>query len=320
MKKILYFAVGMLAIVGFGMNIGLAHAQSVPGAGTPSTATLQQELQVAKATLVNLEMQAGMIPAGDNNVPATGSASAGLSVSDRTTISNALGSLVSALSSLNATLAANPTEATTHQAAIASVLSGMQSTLVAMNNTLTNGNQISGGGAASAPIAVNAPSTGNSGSAAASTGSNSGSNAPAPIAQTQPSTPAMPSTGSLAPTAAPTAGSNNTPQTAQASNAWTFVVAHWPTITIIILVALILLILFWPSSDEKKNDHHGAPASRPQTPNRPIVTTTVQSSRTETQTATPVSTVVAAPAQKVEAQQSKVTVIRPQQNPPKQIA
>ncbi len=313
MKKLLVFAVFALAILSFGTNIGLAHAQTAQP--TVSSATLLQELQVMKATLVNLESKAGMVPQGDSGLPSgtagttgsavtptTGTVASGLSASDRAALSSSLGALVSVLSSFNATLAANPQAVSAHQAAIAAVLNGMTKTMVAMNSALN--------GSAAAPstgIAMSQPSvrvtpttpTTQAPAAAAPTPT------PAPVAVSNQPAP-QPSTGSLAPTAAP-AGTNNQQQTAQASNAWGFVVNHWPTITIVVLVALILLILFWPSSGDNREEHGSPrPVAKPQVPNRPVASNVTQSSsREETRTATPVATVVSAPA-------AKVTVIRPQ--------
>src|SRR4051812_24102926 len=65
MKKILYSALVAVAIASFGVHSGLAHAQTAQTNSSPSAAVLQQELDVAKATLINLEMKAGMVPAGD---------------------------------------------------------------------------------------------------------------------------------------------------------------------------------------------------------------------------------------------------------------
>jgi hypothetical protein len=305
MKKLLLFAVVAFAIMSFGTHIGLVHAQTANP--TVSTATLEQELQVAKATLVNLEMEAGMVPQGDAGLPsgstvapAAPAAAAQLSAPDRVALSSALGSLVSALSSFNATIAANPQAVTSHQAAIASVLSGMQSTLVAMNSAVQNGSFPGSGSVAAVTPAPIAAATQPATPAPAS----------APIASNQPTS--QPSTGSLAPTAAP-AGTNDQAQTAQVSSTGNFFVNHWPTITIIVLVALILLILFWPSKGNDNEDHGSSrPVAKPQAPNRPVATTVVQSVSTgPAPAASPVATVVSAPA-------AKVTVIRPQSQPVQQ--
>ena len=342
MKKLFVFAAIALAIMSFGSNIGLVHAQTMTTtsspAGSVSTATIMQELQVMRATLVNLETKAGMVPQGDTGLPGTtmsptagtGAATtsvapmmtpvtqstptvnATLSASDRAALSSSLGALVSALASFNATLAANPKAVASHQAAIAAVLGGMTKTMMAMNTALKSG---ATSGSASAPIAAAttptpAPSTGIAVTQpTAQISPNTGTATPAPVAivNNQPAT--QPSTGSLAPTAAP-AGTTDQPQTAQAANAWGFVVNHWPTITIIILVALILLILFWPSKGDEGAEHGSArPMAKPQASNRPLNASVSQSSQPSGGSApTPVATVVSSTSD------ARVTVIRPQQN------
>src|SRR5690348_16377117 len=118
MKKILFTALLVLAIASYGGITTHAHAQSL---SSTDQASLEQQLQVAKARLIQLETQQGMIPQGDGGLIAAvtpGSVSAGgsmttqagitLSADDQAKISAALGSLVTALSNLQAQLAANP--------------------------------------------------------------------------------------------------------------------------------------------------------------------------------------------------------------------
>ncbi len=71
MKRLLIFAGLIVAIGSIGGNILTAHAQTTTAqALTPEqVATLEQELAVAKATLANLQMQAGVVPDGDGGLP-----------------------------------------------------------------------------------------------------------------------------------------------------------------------------------------------------------------------------------------------------------
>ena len=66
MKKILFFAALIVAIGSIGGNILTVHAQTTSTLTPAQTVMFEQELAVAKATLVNLEQQAGMVPAGDS--------------------------------------------------------------------------------------------------------------------------------------------------------------------------------------------------------------------------------------------------------------
>lgn len=66
MKKLLFFAGLMVAVGSIGGTIATVHAQTAPTLTLSQTAAIEQQLDVAKATLVNLEQQTGMIPAGDS--------------------------------------------------------------------------------------------------------------------------------------------------------------------------------------------------------------------------------------------------------------
>jgi len=246
MKKIFFFAVLAVALAGFGMHMGIAQAQ------TANAASLQQQLDVAKATLVNLEMQKGIIPQGDDQLgngvapsavqsPATTmQTTSGLSASQISAFQDTLTTLAATLSQLNASLSANPNMTANQEAAVATTLTGMKSTLVAMAATISAGEVTS-------PIAMAAPAT----SAPVAVGS-----APTQVAQTAPtpasapaSAPATVATANPA-TTSPVAVTKAAPvqATAQASSIWSFTKAHWPAIVILLLVIVILAILFWPEN------------------------------------------------------------------------
>ncbi|HEY5220660.1 MAG TPA: hypothetical protein VIJ29_00710 [Candidatus Paceibacterota bacterium] len=318
MKRLLILAGLIVAIVvSFGGNSLVAHAQTAATTQTltpAQTAALQQELDVANATLANLEMQAGVVPPADAGTPSvipasiagTGTqggtavatapaASTGLSASQVSAFQGTLNTLATALTQLSASVAANTTLTPSQDAAVATTLNGMQGTLVAMANTIATA-----GNSASAPVAIT-PVTGspvavNSAPSAATTPSTAVGSAPT----TAPSTPTVAQTQP--------ATVNTVPQTAQASSLWSFTKSHWPTIVIILLVIAILAILFWPEKETVRTvptatAGSGKPKSAPtstitmnqntaSSPARPMA-----SSNTPPP-ATPVANAVAAPAQK----------------------
>ena len=132
-------------MAGYGVNMGIANAQTLTSSQV-SNAALEQELDVAKATLINLEMQEGLVPQGDDQLggsaapavaqtqPTQTQATTGLSVSQISAFENTLATLVGTLSQLNATLNANPNMDASQIAAIETTLNGMQGTVVAMAN------------------------------------------------------------------------------------------------------------------------------------------------------------------------------------------
>jgi len=75
MKRLLFFAALIVAIGSIGGNILTAHAQTAPTTTTMSSLTpaqitaLKQQLQVAQATLINLEMQNGIATPADAGTP-----------------------------------------------------------------------------------------------------------------------------------------------------------------------------------------------------------------------------------------------------------
>ncbi len=241
MKKTLFFAVLAFAFAGFGLQAGIVHAQT-----TDNTASLQQQLDVAKATLVNLEMKAGMVPQGDNQLaegvtgtaqPAVSAvpATTGLTASEIGYFDGVLNQLSNMLSELSAAVAANPNMSQAQVAAIASTLGSMTKTVSAVANQIALDEQGNG-----APIAMTSPSTPTH--AAAPAAGNGGTKTAAPTAQAAPAT----STSTVA------AAMNTAPAaTAQASSFWSFTKSNWPVLAIIVLVIAILAILFWPEKEAK---------------------------------------------------------------------
>ena len=297
----------MFAVMSFGGHIGtVAHAQTAQATLTPEqAAALQQTLQVLKAKLANLQMQAGQIPAGDGGsasvVPTATvtpqvSVATGLSAQDITAINSTLGALASALGNLNATIAQHPDRVATNQQAISAVLLGMTNTLASINSQIARGTTATQGSG----VAVT-PST------PATTGSGNGVAAVTPSTPSVPSTPSTPvTTPATTPATTPVVATNNSnTQTANIfSSSWNFVKAHWPTFTIILLVIAILLILFWPQSEEEMGANAHKVVVKPQQPSRPVMTVNVASSPAPG--TTPVSTVVATPAvQKIDVQAMK---------------
>jgi hypothetical protein len=317
MKKILFFAALIVAIGSIGGNMLTAHAQTAPTVTTTAIssltpaqiASLKQQLQVAEATLINLEMQNGIATPADagtpNIIPAsiakTGSqsespvvaAATGLSASQINAFKTTLSALSATLTQLDASLATNLTLTPSQEIAVQATLHNMQGTLVAMADNIANNSN--------SPIA-------NSASVAATQPTS------ASVAINSVPTSAKTAPANSAPTVAqtqPTSVSNAVPQTAQASSLWSFTKAHWPTIVIVLIVIAILAILFWP---EKKELVHtvstgAAGSGKPKSAPTPTVTTSQSQSTTSvtvksmsatttTPPATPVANAVAAPLQK----------------------
>jgi hypothetical protein len=322
MKKLLFFAALIVAIGSIGGNMLIAHAQTAPTATTVSSLTpaqiaaLKQQLQVAQATLINLEMQNGIATPADagtpNTIPASIAGTAaqgatpvvavatGLSASQINAFKTTLSTLAATLTQLDTSLAANMTLTPSQETAVQATLNGMQGTLVVMatdianggNNPVANSAPIAITQSASAPVAVN--------------------NTPPSVAAAQVPTATPAITAQTSPSA-----NNTVPQTAQASSIWSFTKAHWPTIVIVLLVIAILAILFWPEKKESVRTvsmgvaGSGKPKSAPTPTTAAISTTTVNFSRETTSTltkpiassnapapATPVASAVAAPSQK----------------------
>ena len=253
MKKT--FLLAALAIVAaFGMRTGIVHAQT-NSSSPANTAALQQQLDVAKATLVNLEMQAGMVPQSDDQLganvavtaqpgqPAAASSAPALSAAQVIYYRGVLAELSASLTTLQATLKANPTMGVSQASAIASTLDTLRGTVSSIALAITGTNS---------DLAVNAPAPsapatqGNGGTAARGTGT--------AVAQSAPTTTAAGATSSQVQT------------TAQVSSVWGFVKNNWPVLVIILLVLAILAILFWPENEAKAPTVQKSAASSPKAP------------------------------------------------------
>jgi hypothetical protein len=253
-KKILIFTALAVAIMSFGGSTGKAHAATLSPA---EAAVLSQQLDVAKATLINLEMNAGKVPQGDDSLAGTSvvatqptvavsqPAQVGtkLSAADAASYSATLDALATSLQGLNASISAHPNMTAAQTQGVVATLSGMQNTLVAMGNSITTSapiSAVSGGSrtTASAPAIAAAPA------------------AQAPVAANQ-------QTGSLAPAVAQQQAAPAPAQTAQAFSLVSFTKTHWPTIAIILLIVIMLVILFWPQSEEDEGSAPAVYASHP---------------------------------------------------------
>ena len=253
MKKTIFFAVLAFVLAGFGLQTGTVHAQ------TADTAALKQQLDVAHATLVNLEMRAGMIPQGDTQIaegptavsqPVQTTASAGLTESQIAYFDGVLTQLGTMLSELNTAVAANPNMNQAQLSAVVATLGTMKDTVSAISTQIAKDEQ------ANASIATISPSAP---AAAAGTGSNAA--APTVTAQATSSAPA-----GTAVTAAVNNAANPVAATAQASSFWSFTKANWPVLAIIALVIAILAILFWPEKEAKApavKSSGSAPSAKP---------------------------------------------------------
>jgi hypothetical protein len=319
MKRLLFFAAVVLAIGSIGGHTSIARAQSTQPLTPEQTAALEQQLSVAKATLANLEMQAGNIPRGDSGSSttaqpvatvtpvqqSTASASTNLSSAQISAFNNTLNTLAIMLTQLNTSILANATLTSSQQVAVANTLGGMKNTLVAMAttvNTAANQNSSNGSGvSATSPVATQA-----------SPSKTLAQNTPATPSKNTPTTPVTPSTPVTAATQSPTvvaqtspSTNNNVQQTAQASSIWSFTKAHWPTIVIVLLVLAILAILFWPEKETVRTVTTTTSVSNKPKVSAPGVTvsqttisTSIGNNTNHPAPATPVASAVAAPVQK----------------------
>lgn len=312
LKKILFFAALIVAIGSVGGNTIATHAQTAPATTATAVSSLtpaqisalKQELQVAQATLINLEMQNGLPTPADAGTPTTVAqgatavatpATTGLSATQISAFKATLGALSATLTQLSDSVVSNSTLTPSQETAIAATLNGMQSTLVAMANEIANG----GATPSSAPIAAKSAPT----SAPVAV-----NNAPATTVTSSAPTAAAVQTQPQAQSETQTTSANKTvPQTAQASSLWSFTKAHWPTIVIVLLVIAILAILFWPEKKEPVRTVSTSTAGSGKPKSAPTQTVassqqsraaSVSENTATPHPATPVANAVAAPAQK----------------------
>jgi hypothetical protein len=302
MKKILIFAALFVAMASFGLGgtAVLAHAQTAPAATaspmSPSDqAALEQQLQVAKAELIQLETQAGQVPAGDNTsaqpamatspvtvtltVPASGMTPSNgmtLSATDISDINGTLSALAGVLVSLQTKLTQDPQFATTNGPAVVAQLQAIGNTLggvIASMSTGGSSNIAMGNSPSQAATApATAPSAGSSASAGNAAGSDSGSaGSGAGIAQTTPTAPVAGSNAngntSAGTAGTPAAAAPIVPQTAQASSSFSFSKLNWPLIIVIVLIiAAIAIWLWWDDSEDTKQPTVKTTSPAPQRP------------------------------------------------------
>lgn len=265
MKKYFFFAALAIVLAGAGMMhaVAPAHAQTMTTTASPADrAALQQQLDVAKATLINLEMQHGINPtSGDSQLGVNNEATAqtvapaatALTASQVSAFQNTLSALAATLGNLSNSLGANPNLTASQNAAIAATLSGMKDTLGSMAIAISNA-----GGPASSPAAASAASP-------IAQGGHAESSAPSVAANTATGTAQGTGIAAAAPATTP-AVTNTVQATAQASSIWSFTKAHWPAIVIIVLVIAILAILFWPEKGEGTKDTNVNPAPKAASP------------------------------------------------------
>jgi hypothetical protein len=258
MKKKLIIAAlfAAVAMASYGGNALVTHAQTAPS----NTAALQQQLDDAKAQLIQLEMQAGQVPAGDNGTATaqptvvSSAPTVTLSAADISEMNTALTALAGVLTNLQTQIAENPQFVTTNGPAVIGALQGISNTIASIGTEMAGAN-----------VAMSAmPSTGSTGSmgstgvaqANPATTGNIGSGATTPT--TQPSQVAQTNPAATTPTTVNSAPANTAPvatvpSTAQASSAFSFSKLNWPLIIVIILiVAAIAIWLWWDDGEEKK--------------------------------------------------------------------
>jgi len=309
MKKLLFLTVCLVAIMGYGGIISHAHAQSL----TPAeAAALEQELAVAKASLIKLEMDNGMIPVGDSGTAPTPAQTMmpapvvtqtnTISAANLAAVNVTLDSLKSTLATIASEFSSNPELAGSNPAGVLSTLQGIGNTLALIGNDAQG--MVVSPAPQTAPVAMVQPTPAKTPVVAQA---NPATN-PAPTTPATTPAPVTISPNPVAVNTAPSPAVASVPQTAQASSFWTFTEAHWPTITIIILIILILAILLWPQSEESS----AASTVRVQTTSQNNTTKVSVSAPASTASPTPMATVVATSVPgTIDFQQTKVTVVRP---------
>ena len=259
-----------VAMASYGGSALLANAQVATGAMTPSqNASLQQQLDNAKAELIQLEMQAGQVPAGDNSLPGATTApvtvtvtpaapTTALNSADIAEMDTALTALANMLGTLETRISSNPQFITSNGAAVVSVLQGISNSVASIGTEITGATVAMNNPAIAptTPTVTSQPSTGsamaqgsgaaNGAAGSAGTSQPSATTQPSQVAQTNPSQTTPPT---------PAATTNPTPATTNTETASSFSLGklNWPLIVVIILVvAAIAIWLWWDDSDEKK--------------------------------------------------------------------
>jgi hypothetical protein len=225
-------------------------------------ATLQQRLDVMKATLAQLQMQAGQVPAGDGGTmtkavpapvqvtvtatPMTTSAPSQMSTlgaSDVTQIKAALGSLAAVLVSLQSQISAHPEMVASNGQGIVAALQSIGKTVVAIGTQMQGGKMGVTVPAASTPVSV--------------AGSGIVAQATPQIAVTPSKTaPAVTAQAPVTVTPSPTSPSvvaktDDAQQTAQAAASFSLGSLNWPLIIVILLIVVAIAVwLWWDDSSE----------------------------------------------------------------------
>ena len=287
MKKTLIFAAffAAMAMVGYGGNALVTHAQT---ANTQDSATLQQQLDAAKAQLIQLQMQAGQVPAGDNSLPqgtatampatgasATASTGATLSPADISQMNTALTALANLLVTLQNRISQDPQFIASNAPVVISALQNIGQTVNVIGNEIETSHlamaapqatppMMSGAGSPATNVAQGNSAAAGAGSSNSASDETTQSGASAQVDQgTQSTAAAGTDSGNTSP-------ANNAPQTAQASSAFSLSKLNWPLIIVIILiVAAIAMWLWWDDGEDKKPVVKNQTA--PQRPQQPVV-------------------------------------------------
>ena len=269
MKKYLTLAALIVAIASYG-GITVANAQTAQSLTPAERAAAQQSLDVLKAKLINLEMQQGAIPAGDDAISNNTAVSAAtpvvtnstvtspatsLSASEVASLNSALTAFATTLQVLQTRIAQDPNFLSANQQSVMASLQGIATTLASIGTEVSNANIASTHPSQPGNIAQANPRTSRSAGSAGS--AQTGGTTVTPSTQSNETTPAP----------AVTTPANTAPQTA---SAFSFSKLNWPLIVVIILiVAAIAIWLFWDTEEQKPAVKTVATA--PQKPMQPFV-------------------------------------------------
>lgn len=249
-KKYLTLAALIIAIASYG-GITVANAQTAQSLTPAERAAAQQSLDVLKAKLINLQMQQGVVPAGDDAIsnntavsaaapvavatPTVASPATSLSASEVASLNNALTAFATTLQVLQTRIAQDPNFLSANQQSVMASLQGIATTLASIGTEVSNANIAATHPSQPGNIAQANPGTSRSAGSAAQTGGTT----VAPSTQSNETTPAP----------AATTPTNAAPQTA---SAFSFSKLNWPLIVVIILiVAAIAIWLFWDTEETK---------------------------------------------------------------------